>query len=143
MLNEDRIKVMTKLAIFEKEHGKENEIASKFYKGDYVSYYMVWTGVMTTIAYLLGLVGFFILNFEKYMENMHMMDLWGQAKIIISFYIGIVTAMVMISYFVYRKRYKNAQKRLQKYCDLLHDLEKNYNNERYKEYTNHGRRVDG
>lgn len=134
MLNEDRIKVMTRLAVFEKEHGRENEIASRFYKADYISYYMIWTGIMTTIAYVLGLGLFFALNFERYMENMHKMHLWEQGKIMIAIYVIILTAMLMLSWFIYRRRYKKAKKGLEEYCDLLHELEKIYNSERHREH---------
>ncbi len=133
MLSEDRIKVMTKLAVFEKEHGKENEIASKFYKNDYVSYNMIWTGVMTTIAYGLGLVVFFWLNFEGYMEHMHTMHLVEQGKIMIVLYLCVLAVMLILSWFLYRKRYVNARKGLKEYCDKLHELEKIYNQE-HREY---------
>lgn len=142
MLNEDRIRVMTRLAAFEKEHAKENESASRFYKGDYISYNMIWAGIMATIAFLCGLGIFFFLNFDTYMANMHKMDLFGQGKIIIMLYIVFLAAVLTISYFIYRKRYLTAQKRLNEYCGMLHDLERIYNNERHREYTNQGRRVD-
>lgn len=135
MLNEERIKVMTRLAVFEKEHGKENAVASKFYKSDYIGYNMLWTAIMTTIAYALGLALFFALNFEEYMAKLHKMNLIEQAKIVIVLYVMILTVMLMISYFLYRKRYHKAQKGLKKYCGMLHDLEKLYNSERHREKT--------
>lgn len=142
MLNEDRIRVMTKLAVLEQEHGKENEIASKFYKNDYVSYNMIWTGIMTTIAFGLGLLLFFLLNFEGYMERMHTMDLVAQGKIVIMLYICVLAFMLILSWFIYRKRYVNARKGLKEYCDTLHLLEKIYNQERHREHTKHRQEVE-
>lgn len=134
MLSEDRIRVMTRLAVFEKEHGKENEIASKYYKSDYISYHMIWTGIMTTIAFVLGLLLYFGLNFEHYMEKMHTMNLPEQGKIIVVLYVICLIAMLMISYFIYRKKYMQAQKCLKKYCAQLHELEKIYNREGRKSH---------
>lgn len=142
MLSEDRIKVMTRLAVFEKEHAKENEIASKFYKNDYVSYHMIWTGVTTTIAYGLCLLLFFLLNFESYMNKMHTMNLLEQGKIIIILYICAMVFMLTVAWFFYRKKYESAKKRLKEYCNRLHDLEKIYNEERYREYTKHRQEVN-
>lgn len=135
MLNEDRIKVMTRLAVFEKEHDKEIEIASKFYKSDYVSYNMIWTGVITTIAYCLGLALFFGLNFEGYMEHMHTMNLVEQGKIMIIIYVCVLTVMVTAAWIFYRRKYNKAQRDLKEYCNRLKELEKIYNQERHREYT--------
>lgn len=135
MLNEDRIKVMTGLAVFEKEHGKENEIASRYYKGDYISYHMIWTAIMSTIAFGLGLLLFFGLNFETYMEKMHTMNLLEQGKNIVVLYVVFLVVMLTIAYFWYRNRYRRAKKGLQVYCDKLHDLEKIYNSEIHREHS--------
>lgn len=135
MLNEERIRVMTKLAVFEQEHGKENKIASRFYKSDYVSYQMIWTGIMTTIAFVLGITLYLGLNIEQYLNHMHQMDLIGQAKIVIVLYLSVLALMLIVSWFLFRKKYKNAQKTLKEYCDKLRELEHIYNSERHKDYT--------
>ena len=138
MLSEDRIKVMTKLAVFEKEHGKENEIASHYYKSDYISYHMIWTAIATTGAYLLMLVLYFAVNFDNYMENMHKMKLGDMAalgKNMIFLYIVLMVLMLMSSFFFYRKKYRSAQKGLEEYCRRLHDLERIYNSRRPKKRT--------
>lgn len=135
MLNEERIHAMTKLAVFEQEHGKENEIASKFYKSDYVSYQMIWTGIMTTIAFALGIALYLGLNFEEYLSNMHKMDLIGQGKIVVVLYLAVLVFMLIVSWFLFRKRYRDAQKTLKEYCDKLRELERIYNSERHKDYT--------
>lgn len=135
MLNEERIRAMTKLAVFEQEHGRENEIASKFYKNDYVSYQMIWTGIMTTIAFVLGTALYLGLNLEEYLNSMHTMDLIGQGKIAVVLYLAILVFMLIVSWFLYRKRYRNAQKSLKEYCEKLRELERIYNSERHKDYT--------
>lgn len=135
MLSEDKIKVMTKLAVFEKEHGKENEIASKYYKSDYISYHMIWTGIMTTVAYGLGLLLYFGLNFEQYMAKMHTMNLPEQGKVIVALYAICLVAMLTISYFVYKRKYAQAQKCLKEYCAQMHELEKIYNSTRHRSHV--------
>lgn len=135
MLNEDRIKVMTDLAVFEKKHGRENEIAARYYKGDYISYNLIWTAIMSTIAFGLGLLLFFGVNFETYMAQMHKMDLPQQGKNIVVLYVVFMAVMLTVSYFVYRRRYMQAKKGLKKYCDKLHELEKIYNEELHREHS--------
>ena len=53
MLNERKIRLMTQLAIYEKNGGKEDIKLSKYYKGDY-SRFQAWkTAVAITIGYIL------------------------------------------------------------------------------------------
>lgn len=133
MLNEDRIRVMTRLAAFEKKHEKEIEIASTYYKGDYISYRVIWTGIMTTIAFMLGLGLYFAINFEYYMANMHKMNLVSKGQVVIILYIVCMAVMLSISFFVYRTRYRHAQKCVDEYIKRLRELERNYNNEKRRE----------
>lgn len=133
MLNEDRIRVMTRLAVFEKKHGKDIEIASTYYKRDYISYRMIWAWIMTTIAFVLGIVLYFAFNFEYYMANMHKMNLVGRGKIVLILYFVCMAVMTTVSYFMYRRKYKNAQRAVEEYCRRLHVLEHNYNSEKKRE----------
>ena len=37
MLNEDKVRQMTRLAVFETEKGRQADIASHYYKNDYIA----------------------------------------------------------------------------------------------------------
>ena len=53
MLNEDKVKLMTRMAIYEKRKGKKVMKLTKYFQSDYVSFYMIKTAAAVTMAYLI------------------------------------------------------------------------------------------
>ena len=51
MLNEERVKHMVKLALFETKNGNEELKASSYYKKDYVSFHVLWSLILMSIAF--------------------------------------------------------------------------------------------
>ena len=52
MLNENKIKMMTKMAIYEKNEGRQMIKNSRYFKGDYVAFGVLRTLIATTFAYI-------------------------------------------------------------------------------------------
>ena len=75
MVNEDKIKLMTKLATYEKRDGKKELSIMQYFQSDYIIYNTIKTVISTTIAYVM-LVGIYCLVRGQYlMENIHKMSL--------------------------------------------------------------------
>ena len=53
MLNEDKIKVMNKLAMYEKTEGKKYLPVSKYYRSDYIGLALIKNFFLVTIGYVL------------------------------------------------------------------------------------------
>ena len=53
MLNEERVKHMVKLAFYETKHGNEELKTSSYYKKDYISFHVLWSVLLSVIAYIL------------------------------------------------------------------------------------------
>jgi hypothetical protein len=51
MLDYKKIRLMTKLAVYEKKDGKEDIHLSKYYKTDYVRYQVLKAIITSTIGY--------------------------------------------------------------------------------------------
>lgn len=49
LLNENKIKMMTKMAIYEKNEGKSMLKTSKYFKGDYIAFGVLKTVIATTL----------------------------------------------------------------------------------------------
>ena len=64
MVNEERVKLMTRLAIYETTKGKKQLNISKYYKHDYVRFHMMKSAVTATLAYfmILGIYGLYQAN---------------------------------------------------------------------------------
>ena len=53
MLNEKKIALMTKMAIYEQKEGRKSLPMSKYYRSDYISLRIINTAIVTTIAFFL------------------------------------------------------------------------------------------
>lgn len=70
MLNEERVKMMIKLASYEEGQGKEDFKVNSYYRKDYVSFRTIVTLIWTTIGYGLAVGLFFLVNLEKIFEGL-------------------------------------------------------------------------
>ena len=133
MLDEDKIRVMTKLAVFDKEKGTQAEIASRYYKNDYISYHMIWTAIFVTFAYLfiIGLLVF--CRMEYYINHLQELNIVTVAVSVGTVYICFLIMMEVIAFIIYRGRYRRAVKYLKEYCRNLKELEKIYNKEHLRQ----------
>ncbi len=80
MLNEEKIRLMTKAASFEAGEGKKALEMNRFYKGDYLSIHLIGAWISYTVAFCLcvGLWAFY--KMEYLMTNLHKMDLAAFGK---------------------------------------------------------------
>ena len=53
MLNENKVKMMTKMAIYEKNEGKKMLHNARYYKGDYVALAALKSTITTTLAFII------------------------------------------------------------------------------------------
>lgn len=129
MLNEERIKLMTKMASYEAKEGKKTIPIGKYYRSDYISYQMIKTGIGLTVAYIM-MAGLWILaRFEYFMENLHKIDLVGLGKNAAIIYIVFLISYMVIAYNIYYLRYEKSIKSLKKYNSRLKKLKVLYENE--------------
>ena len=56
MINEQRTRMMTKLALYESKRGKKELQITRYAPGDYVTAHMLWSFVCGTIAFVIVLV---------------------------------------------------------------------------------------
>ena len=69
MLNEERIKHMTKMAFYESKGGSDDLKVSSYYKKDYIGFNTFWSGLWMTISYI-ALVTIIVVTFMgNLMEN--------------------------------------------------------------------------
>ena len=90
MLDEKKVKLMTKIAIYEKNEGKDMKIASKSFKVDYVTLNMLYTGITTTIGYVLMVVLYVFSNLENLLVNVSETDFPKLLENIATYYVVIM-----------------------------------------------------
>lgn len=133
MLDEDKIRVMTKLAVFEKKEEDTLQIASKYYKYDYISYSMIWTAIATTISFVLGVALYLFCRMDYYINNIQKINLVKMGVLLLIIYLIILAFFEVFSFFYYRKKYSCSEKKIKKYCAGLKELEKIYNKEHLRQ----------
>lgn len=124
MLNEPKVNLMTRLAIYHKRHGISKKCAAKCFKTDYVTFGVLKTVFTTTIAFVI-LVGLYILyNGEEFMANINSLDYVAMGKMFFGYYCMLLVMYVVISLLVYSVKYDRSKNEVKKYYANLKKLEK-------------------
>lgn len=130
MLNNDKIRIMTRLALYEQGNGKNDIKISHFYKSDYIRYNILKTIVAVTvgIALLLGFAGLY--NMEYIISNATKINYRQLGISLLILYLLIIIGYVILTIAVTSVKYKRARKSLVKYNRNLKELYAIYKAER-------------
>lgn len=129
MLNEEKIRLMTKAASYEAGEGKKALSVNKYFRGDYISLRLIGAWISYTIAFVLcvGLWAFY--NMENLMENLHKMDVPTMGKRITLLYLSLLAIYLVLNYVVYHVRYLQNRKSLAGYYHILKRISRIYQTE--------------
>lgn len=122
MINEEKVALMTKLAVYEEKEGKKNIPLGKYYKEDYVSLHMLNTVIIATFSYVLILAVIIFAHLEEMMAELANMDYVKAGKDLLIGYIAIIAVYVVISYIVYSIKFKRVRRSLNEYNGNLKKL---------------------
>ena len=139
MLNEEKIRLMTKVTIYEKNEELSDLALSRFYKEDYVKYCCLKTLVATTLCYWMCIGVYLLLNFEQVLNNLNEMDYF---KVITKLMMGYVVSMAVFyvyGFVVYSYKFMKARPRLLRYNRNLKKLIKIYEQEEAHEQLKKGK----
>lgn len=125
MINEEKVKLMTKLAILEESLGSGHFRISSFYYSDYIGIELMKTFLLTTIGYGLCGGGLFLLYTQK-VSVLGAKELERVAFLLIIGYIFVLFVYLLITYFCALGKYKKASRFMEKYQKEYEILEKGY-----------------
>ncbi|ROR28629.1 hypothetical protein EDD66_104216 [Mobilisporobacter senegalensis] len=130
MLNNNKIKIMTKLALYEQGNGKNDIKISHFYKGDYIRYNILKTIVSITVGFLFlfALVGLY--NVEYFITNATVINYKQMGIYLLVLYLAAVIVYVILTIIITTIKYKNTRKHLVKYNKDLKELNEIYKTEK-------------
>lgn len=126
MVNEERMKVMTRLAIYEKNEGKETFPICRYYRGDYISVHLMKTGFRVTVAYICLLSAWACYSSDYLLNNIHKMNLVDLGTKIVASYLGLLFLYLIITYIAVSVKYHRSRKSLDKYRAGLKELQSQY-----------------
>ena len=132
MLNENKVKMMTKMAIYEKNEGKKMLRTAKFFKGDYVSLAVLKSTIATTFAFIIVALMVVLCNTESIIRQINSMDYAALGKKIIVYYVLALIVYAFISGIYSAYQYDKTRSGIKKYVMRLNKLERFYNLQRKK-----------
>ena len=132
MLNEEKIKIMNKLAMYEQGEGKKYLPVSRYYRSDYIGLALIKNFFLVTIGYCLILAGIAAYFREYLVDNIHKMDLVAVGRNAVIGYVVVLVVFSVATYIQYSVRYHKAKKSVKEYYQELTQLNKIYSREEKK-----------
>jgi predicted PurR-regulated permease PerM len=127
MINEERIRLMTRLAIYESGEGKDDIPVGRYFRTDYIWLQMLVSFAFGTIAFLIicgGVICFFMDDLLERIYEEGFTRLLAGVGIL---YLVFMIVYLLASYLWASRRYSKARKSLKNYHTDLKKLQKQYN----------------
>ena len=110
MINKDRVRTMTRLAIYEEGQGVADDKMNSYFKNDYIVGHMVGSFVSGTIACLLIALVYCCYHYDTLLIQLFENQLSGLIETAATLYAAFMIFFLAVSFFVYLWRI-NALKR--------------------------------
>ena len=132
MINEEKVKIMDRLALYEKREGRKYLPVSKYYRSDYIGLALIKNFFLVTIGYGLILAIAAAYNLDYLLDNIHKMNLITLGIGVLAGYVVILVTYSVLTYLQYTVKYHRAKKSVKSYYSELTKLEKIYSREEKK-----------
>lgn len=126
MLNNGKIRLMTKIALYEEKEEKKALLANRFYKNDYISYHVIKVLLSVTVSCVLCFGLMLLYYSETILTEASIAQLMEMGKLMLLLYGLVALAYLVISFVIYQERYRKTQKGLRKYHAYLKRLHQFY-----------------
>lgn len=126
LLNENKVKMMTKMAIYEKNEGKKMLKTAKYYKSDFIAFGVLKNIIAVTFAYIIIVMLYALCNIEKMIADISSINYAKVGGKIAIYYIVMLVAFSIIAGFVSSYQYEHSRKGLKRYFSRLNKLERFY-----------------
>ncbi len=123
-MNEECIKRMIHLTMFEEIDGYEDIKISKYFQNDYIGLALLKNFIFITIAYIAIIFLLVIYNFEYLAISFADMNFTSIIIGVIIFYVIILAIYSAVVYLISKLRYERAAVRIRKYYRKLRELRK-------------------
>lgn len=130
MLDKNRIRLMTKMAGYEKSLAPEDLKISSYYKKDYTSLNTLITAIWITVGYVLAAGLIVISNIDMLLENLTITKLIIAVSIAVGAYLILLIIYCVCASGFYRSKHNQAKQRVKKYYRDLSHLGKMYMKEK-------------
>ena len=129
MVNEKRVKLMTRLALYEQTQGKEDFKINEYYRKDYVGMHLLLSFLFVTVGYAL-VVGLILLaGFQTILDDLSTGLIIAIGTTAVLGYIGVLVAYLIMAGIVFTTKHNRATRRIDAYNQNLGKLMRMYRRE--------------
>lgn len=130
MLDKEKVKLMTDLAFYEQNQGKEDLKINEYYRKDYAELHTICSVIWVTLGYAgaVGLGVFAALDFL--LANISKALIITLGLVIIGGYLAVLIIYSLVAQYVFRQKHNEARERIRFYNNDLTKLLKWYEKER-------------
>ncbi len=132
MLNNRKVRLMTKLALYETKEGKDDIKLSRYFRTDYVRFQLLKTIVAVTVGYLIVVFMTMLYRAEYLIAEAVKLDYAAIGKTLFGFYILVLVAFGGAAAIGYMIQYNLSRKKVAKYYQMLKRLRNMYKEESNK-----------
>ena len=101
MINEEKVKIMTKIAMYEQGKGRKYLPVSKYYRSDYIGLALIKNFFLVTIGYILIVAAIGVYFGEYLLENIHKMNLIAMGIYLVIGYVVVLVVYSLMTYIQY------------------------------------------
>ena len=119
MVNEDRVKQLYKLAVYEQNEEKEHRETGLFYRSDYIGKEIVKSFFTGSFAYAILAILWVISNLDLVLYQINTLEIIDTAFVMLALYLLFLAIYLFATAMVYYYRYKHSKKKLDVYVTNL------------------------
>ncbi len=122
MHDEEKIIIMTKLALYERSHAEKDKEINNYFKHDYVYKKNTWTRFFVVLGGFLILILKYLYKFGIEKIDPFQLDYAKEASDAIFFLIFLIVVYTVIGTVICSKEYETGRRRLARYQKMLRSL---------------------
>jgi len=126
MVNTDRLRVMTKLAAYDKKQSKQDLKLAHYYRSDYLRLQILKTIVALTVGYLILLIMVAVYHMDYLIAEAVTLDYKALFLYVIGIYALLLVIYIVGALILYSFRYAATRKKLAAYYENLKTLRRLY-----------------
>lgn len=119
MVNEDRVKRLYKIAVYEKNEEKLHRQAGQYYRVDYIGKEVLKSIFTGTVAYGIMAILWMMSNWDLMLYQINTLEIVDTILVMLVIYVGFMMIYLFATIMVYFYRYKNSIQKVERYVEDL------------------------
>lgn len=129
MVNEDRVKKLYKVAVYEQKEEKEHRQAGLYYRSDYIGKEVVKSFFTGSFAYLIIVVLWMMSNWSLVLYQINTLEITDTLIRVLVFYVIFMAIYLFVTAVIYYFRYKHSKQKLNGYLADLKTVQRMFERE--------------